>query len=818
MKQYYCLLKKFNNYFNRKVIKYETLSDYQDNSEAFFIPETTEGGMKPFDFNPSDNVTTEIIVNDVPFDPDYFLLLDEKQNIVQRWYVLEQKRNRQGQWQYFLRRDVISDHINSLLTAPVFVEKAWLKDDNPLLLNSEGMNFNKIKTSETLLKDFSNSAWYVAYLSKNKGGVQIDLQLPSEDISDRINLSDIATALDMSEADLANYLCFNGDLSNPTRFIKSFAFYCYVAADIWNELDVEGYASWNYKIDDSSCAWDSWWNSDADVNPLFRNSGDDVASYLLFHHFKQAVSEFKAQLLAEIPQIFKVDKYITLDHLNILKSYEAQGKPIYYLGRYYQLRLVSVGSDAVFPEKQMPAAKYSSMYDIAARVSELAGSSIRLNSAGTYSEIRTDADKYVIQLNEISDDPSIPVMELEISSSRKQTLDQQYDIICFPADNIEFEYEDENNEIQTFTSLGDVCRRMVAALAIQEDANVYDVQLLPYCPLSEITELQNKTEHEDYDFIVDNNNPPNIKGVVFYIPYASFMRNLNYSLSIVESMKVDNECDMYRIIAPNYQGTFEFNVAKNGGSVDSFIAYCTYKPYTPFIKVTPNFNYMYGMDYNDNRGLICSGDFSMPRINSAWESYQLQNKNYQNIFNREIQNLDIMQGIESRQQQITGGLGIVTDAIKGGIAGGMVGGGWGAAAGAAIGGAASFAGYEVDKTILAIQHREQRSIAIDKFNYQLGNIKALPYSITKVGAFDISSKVFPVLEYYTCTEEEKNALVRKLQYESMTVMAIDEFGNYYKTFDDLKYFKGQLIRCDDIAEDNHMLEAIYAEILKGVYM
>lgn len=817
MKQYYCLLKKFNNYFNRKIIKYETLSDYQDNSEDFFIPETTEGEMKPFDFNPNDNVTTEIYVNDVPFDPDYFLLLDEEQNIVQRWYVLEQRRTRQGQWQYFLRRDVIVDNLNSLTYSPVFVQKAWLEDGNSLILNSEGMNFNRIKKSETLLKDFSNSAWYIAYLSKNKGGSGINLQIPAGKVEGSLNLSDLASAIGITEAYLTTLLNFNGDTTTPARFVKDIGFSFYTRGE---SLIPDGKCAvwWNYDLGN----FRKWSDTDMDGDsfPLFVETlGAQDFNYLL-DRLNTAAQENKAAFLSALPTIMNVTAFLSTANLNILQSY--QGSYIYYLSKYYKLNVIMAGTDTKTEDSHFDDSKYPILRTIVERTGELSYPyfrAITTSEVGGFLGFQTNADKVYIQLVEVSDDQNIPIMELDISSSRKQTLDQQYDIIAFPAESIEFELKDANNDIYSFISSGEICRRIVTALGIQEDANIYDIQLLPYCPLDKIKELYDLTLHEDYDLILDNSSPAKEYGVVFYISSASFQQRLDYSLGIIESMKIDNECDLYRLIAPNYQGVFEFNVAKNGGAVNFFTAYCTYKPYTPFIKITPDFNYIYGTDFNDNRGLICAGDFSMPRVNSAWESYQLNNKNYQNIFNREIQNLEVMQGIERTQQAVTGGIGIFTDALKGGVAGGLVSGsGWGAAAGALASGIASAAGYAVDKDMLAIQHREQKSLAIDKFNYQLGNIKALPYSLTKVGAFDISSKIFPVLEYYTCTDQEKEALRLKLKYESMTVMKIANFGDFYRAYNELKYFKGELIRCDDIADDNHMLEAIYSEIMKGVYM
>ena len=53
-KQHYCFLERFNNYFNRKIIKYDALSDYEEKAENYFIPVDANGNMTPFDFNPND--------------------------------------------------------------------------------------------------------------------------------------------------------------------------------------------------------------------------------------------------------------------------------------------------------------------------------------------------------------------------------------------------------------------------------------------------------------------------------------------------------------------------------------------------------------------------------------------------------------------------------------------------------------------------------------------------------------------------------------------------------------------------------------------
>ena len=105
---------------------------------------------------------------------------------------------------------------------------------------------------------------------------------------------------------------------------------------------------------------------------------------------------------------------------------------------------------------------------------------------------------------------------------------------------------------------------------------------------------------------------------------------------------------------------------------------------------------------------------------------------------------------------------------------------------------------------------------IDKFNYSLANVQALPYTLTKLGAFDINSKIWPFIEYYSCTEEEKEAFRNKLKYEGKTVMALGVIGEYIDESNPYAYLKCQLVDCPDIQEDTHMVNEIYNELEKGV--
>ena len=102
------------------------------------------------------------------------------------------------------------------------------------------------------------------------------------------------------------------------------------------------------------------------------------------------------------------------------------------------------------------------------------------------------------------------------------------------------------------------------------------------------------------------------------------------------------------------------------------------------------------------------------------------------------------------------------------------------------------------------------------YGYQLGNVKALPDSISKTTAFTFNNKIFPILEYYTCTDVEKQALRDKIKYNGMTIMVIGKIADYILS--DVSYIKGSIIRMEDIADDFHMLKAISDEIYKGVFI
>ena len=282
---------------------------------------------------------------------------------------------------------------------------------------------------------------------------------------------------------------------------------------------------------------------------------------------------------------------------------------------------------------------------------------------------------------------------------------------------------------------------------------------------------------------------------------------------------MSNQVDMMRLVSPNFASQFEFNPARNDG-VSYFNVDYTYLPLGSYIHVNPDFKGLYGKDFNDARGLICQGDFSIMYLNDAWKSYQTQNKNYLEIFNREVSNLET----NYKYQRINSVLSTITGAIGTGIGiGALVGGAGGVGAGAAAG-AASLGGGIADLVIQQQLHNEQLDYKRDMFGYQLDNIKALPHSIAKTTAYTENNKIFPILEYYTCTDEEKEAVANKIAYNSMTLGIIAKPINYignswsYGDIADKGYIKAKLIHFDDPeADDFHLVNSLGEELNMGVY-
>lgn len=99
------ILSGFNNYYNRMVkLPGDTTEDYP---EPIYTLDATN-------FVPNDGVNAEHVVGTYDYDGtgDYLLVVDAPNKVVQRWFIIDSVRNRQGQYTLTLRRDLIADYYN----------------------------------------------------------------------------------------------------------------------------------------------------------------------------------------------------------------------------------------------------------------------------------------------------------------------------------------------------------------------------------------------------------------------------------------------------------------------------------------------------------------------------------------------------------------------------------------------------------------------------------------------------------------------------------------------------------------------------------
>ena len=205
---------------------------------------------------------------------------------------------------------------------------------------------------------------------------------------------------------------------------------------------------------------------------------------------------------------------------------------------------------------------------------------------------------------------------------------------------------------------------------------------------------------------------------------------------------------------------------------------------------------------------------SLPQLSNAWANYQLQNKNYNEMFGRQLQNMDVQNDINKQNAKWEFALAPFTGGSLGASAGAQFG-KKAALVGGAIGAIGGLATAAIDYRNTIKMMEENRQYAVDMYNYNLQNIQAVPTSLTKTSALTYNTRVWPFIEYYTCTETERNALADKMKYNGMTIMKIGKLTDYLLGEDN--FYKGQLIRLN-IKVDSHMAYEIYNELNKGVYL
>lgn len=797
-------LLNYNQYYN-KIVKgqnNDSVDDYEDS--------IVEGPITATNFNPNDGITTSHTVNITEQEADqidYLIVSNDNRDILSRWFIIQSKRELGSQYTLSLRRDLIVDFYPQVANSTSFIEKAILQTTaNSLIYNSENSSVNQIKSAEIPLKDISNCGWIVAYIAKNYTGSET---VKSEIVTYSRNQQ---TEYSYSFSDLAEGQELYGVIDN---IIASF------------RADVEGSNAVEYVVrsDGTFTQYDNL----ADYNVvLSRPASPSRAGVEFGKAFGQQLDTFINGFYGYASVSNSTSKINTLLPMsgNLVKDSSQ--------GIFYTFDLVK---EPTLAEVQVNVPKNSEFYNL---MSEIIRSNpfvkeVKDSSQSVYL-LKALVNKYTVKNLEVVTGTPIS-MTIPAADRRMPLIDAPYDMLCLPygTSTLIYRTPDDAGGKQLTGDMSNYTLNIAQQLATDLGGlsnYLYDIQLLPYCPCLEymrgdVFYMGNEPEGIHYSLIYEGGTP---------VAYGLWAQKSSFSTNVYHwvdnptdpiEFKVNNECNKYRLMSPNYAGAFEFSATKNGG-IRNFEVNCTYKPLQPYIHINPVFGGLYGGDYDDNRGLICGGNFSLPVVNDAWTNYQIQNKSYQEAFNREVENMETTFDIKMEQQRIgavigtvTGGLaGAASGAMVGGLGGSVIGSGVGAGIGGVASIAANIAGAALDIQYANRLQDEALSYKKDMFNYSLQNIQALPNTMSRTSAFDINNKVFPVLEYYTCTDVEKEALRNRLIYNGMTIGTIGTVSDYIVEGES-NYLQCQLIRFPadaNVAADYHLVAEIANELHRGVYI
>lgn len=876
-------------------------------------------------FNPNDGIYTKQIVNQYRERHNYAIVTEgnEYTYTYTRWFIIDAKRLRTGQYELTLKRDVIADYYENVLNSTFLIEKGTPQLDSPLAFNRESISFNQIKFNDDIeLKDTSGVQWIYAYIPKNTV-IDDSINVPSSSSTDDTSIY-IGSDITKWKYNTNKFIGFDPNLLWTIRATFS---------TITGGAKVNMLYRFNYNDGSFNSSKPSAYAAGLSLSTTKGTSVfiDERASQIEYYNTLGGWTTFFTAL-KEI-----LTNYHDANETNEYLSYD--GKIVRDATGYYKVSIAEIGTQ-----------KYDDIKEGTTLFNLLSAfvNSIGFTGTPNNNSFEWDMNAKIYQTILIPIEQK--ATSFKLSGTRKTCNDALYDIVAFPFDNGKGEtiggYLSANN---MFMCQYDVQRNGATALGTVLGDKLYDIQFLPYAPFSSNLIKKYGTNNyinlslleEDKDYTIIKDGDGNSLGLLFYLSTSNYnfiinqeisltktttttttttsisqkyyatssatapvniatfdlssynnvqnvrinsvirtisgvstdvssdcgefyfggICNVNYLKNIIHTgtdftftttitfendiiettddvearekqliYKISNECDLYRIVSPNYASTFEFSPSKNDG-VDHFDVQMTLRPINPFIHIKPHFKSLYGINPQfDARGLILSGDFSFGQLQDNFINYELNNKNYQEIFNRQIEKMDFDNKM-GKIEAVTGAIGgTIQAAGQSAAMGGLVGGVSGAVIGGIAGGLASGIGGIADVAIYDKKVLENRRFAQDIYNYQLGNIKALPYTLTRINAQTINYHIFPFIEIFTATDEEKEILKNKLKYDGWTLMTIDTLKNYLIEGEEV-YIKGQLIRSyrdvvstpittkyNGLFGEDNIIKEIALEISKGVYL
>lgn len=807
---------KFNNYYNRIIKRYATIAEYTSNA-------TLLGKQENCNFVHGDGVNSSFVWNkdsSTIDTPDYVVVYDYKGNI-SRWFVTNSFKTRDRQDKLTLRRDLIADYWDDVIKhSPCLIRKGYVGEMSPFLFNDEGVRYNKVKEEEILIKDRSNCSYIVGFIANN---------LPNAEVT--VNGTASAKNYDYSYASLADFPlkdyvegAGNSHTESATNLSRAiFYAFKFSAVGLTSPQDV-----YNVELDFSkfgggkpSGYTNSYASGGTSVNNwgyfYYKQNGDSLGTVVsTFDSASNLIKKFGNALLSKCNNLSVLEtsakQLFPLEESDYNQLAIFNGKYIKIGANIYKAKLVGENTTTrtynatnvmrgVFKTAVVPTANELDNIDSSYRYVSDA-----IND-GDLKVVSNTTDYYLRFIEE----PITYETKLKEYSQRTHLIDQPYDMfVLINDDGVNYKVGNDS-----FTSNHEININIAQAICQASGSAAFDVQIVPFNPIQEAILADDSINWLNYDVNAIKDSSNNVVGHYIMCNRSSFKIKLNKDeLKLNPSdFKLDYNTKLYRLCSPNQETIFEFSPSMNGG-IDTWEVSCNYKPFASYIKVQPTWKGWYGLpEYNgltDFRGLTYNSSLCVTQLSDAWSNYVSNNKNYQQLFDNQINSLTKSNDVQINALEETLGFRAFTGGPIGSIlrtVGGM---------------------KDID------MQKELNNIAISKmeteFKYQLDNIKAMPHTIKKLTNITEDTRIFPYIEIYSATSDEIKSYTLKTEFTGYTIMTTGYIYDYLKpsnyqnneldegiTFIQASLIKLDLTRSEETA-DNHMAVEIASELDKGIYI
>lgn len=790
---------KFNNYYNRIIKRYDTIAGYGD-------PMITQTQCN---FVHGDGVNSSFTLNKgttLLDTPDYCVVLDYNNNI-SRWFVINSFKSRNGQDVLTLRRDLIADFYADVINySPCLIRKGYVPQTNPLIFQDEGVRYNKIKKSEILIKDNSNCSYIIGFISKNAQAVaQVDGTVSSanydmhfdsiDDFPYKTYIEGAGNNHTASATHLTSNICY------ALRYCANFTLLPATA-----ELTVSLYGAYH------PSGYNNTYKNKTEINSNLYYDGNLQNSNLRFvPRNTGSIEKFANKIISKSSNLGDIT--IHNPALSLLGLEESTYQSLKaYNGMRIELNNV--------------------VYDVSLKYENASVKNVQANLTVVNNINRlvtpNATDMNDMDLSYVSGYENFSINDVSVVASTKDyylEFTQAQDTIKseIKAPNLRTHLEDSPYDMfmlinesgisygvngVSYTSDHLVNMNMAQALgeASGTDA-LYDIQIVPFNPIPGTILADGSLDFTSYDVVEIKNSSNVTVGHYVMCPKSALTFTLEkdeLKFNPVDYKKSYN-LDLYRLCSPNQESVFDFNPSMNGG-INTWEISLNYKPFASYIKVQPTWGWLYGetSSYNgltDFRGLVYNSSLTVSQLNDAYSSYVANNKNYQQLFDNQINTLTKQQSIQINALEETLGYRSYTGMPLSSIA-------------RVIGGSKDI---EMQK--------ELNNVALQKmqtdYNYQMDNIKSMPHTIKKLTSINEDTRIFPYIEYYTCSYEEEMAFDNKIRYTGMTIMATGNIYEYCKPNEET-FIQASLIRLilkeSEESADNHIAVEIASELDKGIYI